>query len=349
MHSEFKLNNKTFTSIEDLKCFASQLLRNKNNDKVLIGKFILEWLDDKEYIAVKTSGSTGVPKVIKLHKEHVFNSAWATTSFFGLNQGTKALLCLSSEYIAGKMMLVRALISGWNLYTTNPDKRPLANIYEDFDFTAMVPYQLYHSLDNLHKVKKMIIGGGAVSKNMEDQIQQYATEIFATYGMTETISHVAVRALNGRERSTVYTALPNVEFSQRENDCLQILAPFISDHRIDTNDVVELLSPTSFKLLGRIDNVINTGGIKVHPEIIEEKLAPLIAEPFFITSEKDEVLGERVVLVIENRASNIQEIDKFKGLERYEKPKKIVFSPQFLYTETGKIRRKDTLRALGSS
>ena len=346
LHPQFKLNNESFTSSNELKTTAVQLIDSKKGDERTIAKFILEWLDDNNYISVKTSGSTGVPKTIKLHKKHVLNSAAATVAYFDLKEGTKALLCLPTEYIAGKMMLVRAMTAGWNLYTASLGKNPLKQFEEIFDFTAMVPYQVHHSLSDLHKVKKMIVGGGAVSKKLEEQLHQVETEVFATYGMTETISHVAVRPINGEKKSRIYTALPQVEFSQNENGCLQIQAPLISEETVITNDVVDLISPTSFQLLGRIDNVINTGGIKVHPEIVEEKLATHIAQPFFIASEKDEVLGEKIILIVESQEKlELNIFDEiFKVLSKYEKPKKVLISRQFVYTETGKIRRNETLK-----
>lgn len=349
-HPEFKLNNELFPSSETLRNRALHLVKNRKEDNTAIGNFILEWLDSNDFIYVNTSGSTGKPKRIKLQKEHVINSALATVRFFKLNKGTKALLCLPSEYIAGKMMLVRAMIAGWDLYTTAPEKNPLKEFDGDFDFTAMVPYQVHHSLAELHKVKKMIVGGGVVSKELENQLQQVNTSVFATYGMTETISHIAIRPLNGTQRSIVYKALPKVKFSQNENSCLQINAPTISSEIVITNDVIELLSETSFKLLGRVDNVINTGGVKVHPELVEEKLVTLLDQPFFIASEKDEVLGERVILIIESQTQ--LELDDFsrifKVLSTYEKPKKVLTSPEFIYTETGKIRRQEVLRDLNS-
>lgn len=349
LHPKFRLNGKIFSSSETLKIAAKHLLKNDGKEEAFIGKFILEWLNKSDFIRVNTSGSTGTPKTIKLQKIHVQNSAKATVKYFNLNEGTRALLCLPSEYIAGKMMLVRAMISGWDLYTTSPEKNPLENFEKEFDFTAMVPYQVHHSLSQLHKVKKLIVGGGAVSKNLEHQIQQLEINVFATYGMTETISHIAIRRLNGNNRSPVYSALPRVKFSQNENGCLQISAPTISEEMVVTNDVVDLLSATSFKLLGRIDNVINSGGVKIHPEIVEEKLAKYIQEPFFITSEKDEVLGERVILVIECQ----DDIDfasfssAFNELSPYEKPKRILTSLKFVYTETGKIRRNSVLKNTG--
>ncbi len=350
LHPNFKLNGETFASVEDLKNWAKNAVENGADTEISIGKFISEWLDENEFITVKTSGSTGVPKEITLLKKNVFNSAKATVSYFNLCENTKALLCLPSEYIAGKMMLVRAMIAGWDLQTTSPEKKPLETIGEDFDFSAMVPYQVFHSLNHLHKVKKLIVGGGAVSFELEQQLQKVNTQIFATYGMTETISHIAVRPVNRKEKSMVFSALPKVRFSQTEEGCLQIHAPEISEETVVTNDVVELLSPTSFKFLGRIDNVINTGGVKVHPEMVEEKLSLQIKQPFFIASEKDEALGERVILIVESKKDLHLEdfLEVFEILSAYEKPKKVYSIPHFIYTETGKIKRAEVLKGIGS-
>ncbi len=348
LHPNFKLNGEAFPSAEALKEHANHFVEKGNDDETAIGKFILEWLDDNDFITVKTSGSTGIPKNITLQKEHVFNSAEATVNYFDLKEDTKALLCLSSEYIAGKMMLVRAMTAGWDLHTVAPEKNPLENIDGYFDFTAMVPYQVFHSLADLYKVKKLIIGGGAVPWRLEEDLQKCETHIFATYGMTETISHIAVRPINGKEKSAIFSALPKVSFSQKENGCLQIHAPEISEETVATNDVVELISPTSFKFLGRIDNVINTGGVKVHPEAVEEKLSSHINLPFFITSEKDGVLGERVILIIESEKQlKLEDYTKaFETLSAYEKPKKIYSVHHFIYTETGKIKRAEVLKNL---
>lgn len=348
LHSNFKLNGEAFTSAEALNERANYLIENGKDDETAIGKFILEWLDENDFISVKTSGSTGIPKNITLRKKHVFNSATATITYFVLGENTKALLCLPSEYIAGKMMLVRAMIAGWDLHTAAPDKNPLENLSADFDFTAMVPYQVFHSLADLHKVKKLIIGGGAVSTELELQLQQHSTQVYVTYGMTETISHIAIKPLNGKEKTKVFSALPKVSLSQTDNGCLQIQATEISKEAVITNDVVEFLSPTSFKFLGRIDNVINTGAVKVHPEAIEEKLSLHIDHPFFIASEKDKALGERVILIIESEEE--MELDDyseaFKALSTYEKPKKIYIVSKFVQTETGKIKRSEVLKNL---
>jgi len=346
LHPKFKLNGRGFSSAEELKVFAKEMLFTGEGETISIGKFILEWLDENIIFEVYTSGSTGIPKKISLQKEHAYNSAIATIDYFEIGEGTRALLCLPADYIAGKMMLVRGMVGGWDLFITSPQKNPLSHFEMEFEFSAMVPYQVHHSLSELHKVKQVIVGGGAVSIALENEIQNLPTKMFATYGMTETISHIAVRSLNGRKRSLIYNAIPRVQFSQTSEGCLCIDAPLISAETVITNDIVELLSKNSFRLLGRRDNVINTGGVKVHPEIIEQKLAKNFQVPFFIASEKDEVLGQKVILILESTVPQTLEENSrfFDDLTRYEKPKKIYITPEFEFTETGKIRRSEVVK-----
>ncbi len=345
-NSNFKLNNQAFKDFEELRTYAQSLIINGKLYEVSVGHFIENWLSEEEAITVKTSGSTGIPKEIKLQKLHMQNSANATGQFFNLPENITALLCMSTDFIGGKMMLVRALVLGWDLTVVEPTKNPLKNHQGNFYFAAMVPYQAYNSIKDLHKIKKLIIGGGVVSEDLENNLQSINTEVFSTYGMTETISHIAIRALNGDKKSVNFQALPNVHFSLNENDCLLIHAPTISENDVVTNDVVHLLSETQFNFLGRIDNVINSGGIKVHPEVVEEKLSKYLDMPFFISSEKDSALGEKVVLVVESNITlkNEEFTEVFERLSKYEKPKKIISMQKFIYTETGKIRRAATLR-----
>lgn len=348
IHPEFKLNGQSFTTVQDLKDLARNWTSASGENR-FIGEFILEWLNADNFIQVKTSGSTGTPKLMTLQKQHVRNSARATVEYFQLFENTKALLCMSSEYIAGKMMLVRAMTAGWDLYAVEPKKNPLQDATMEFDFVAMVPFQVFHAVDHLHKVKKIIIGGGAIPQKLENRLQEVDTLAFATYGMTETISHIAARAVNGKQRSTVFTALPQVTFSQTSEGCLKINAPLISDEIQVTNDVVELISPTAFRFLGRIDNVINTGGLKMYPEAIEQKLSAYIEKPFFIASEEDEALGERIIMVVENKtAMHTDDFhEAFENLSTYERPKKVYTVPSFSYTDTEKIRRSEVLAKLG--
>ena len=347
IHPKFKFNGLPYQS-DRLFEIANGLINRGTHFEISIGNFIQEWLDNNDYVVVKTSGSTGVPKNLELSKQKMINSAKATGTFFKLPENTTALLCLPSNYIAGKMMLVRAMILGWNLHIVAPEKDPISHYNADYDFVAMVPYQVHYSLKYLNKIKKLIIGGGAVSKELNDRLQKVNTEVFATYGMTETISHIAVRRINGLAKSNDYKALPRVRFSLDKRNCLIIDAPELSVEKVISNDVVKLISPTSFEYVGRIDHVVNSGGIKLFPEQIEEKLTFYIDRPFIIASEKNETLGEQLIMIIEDAST--QETSDFKeaflSLSSYERPKKIYTFSKFPFTETGKIKRMELLNSL---
>ena len=348
LHPSFKLNGLQYESLDDLRSMANNLSKEGEQFEKSIGKFILKWLNDDDSIRVETSGSTGDSKKIKITKEHMINSAQATGNYFNQGENTSALLCLSASFIAGKMMLVRAMVLGWDLHIVAPAKDVLTEYDNDYDFVAMVPYQLYHAIPDLKKVKKLIVGGGPVSKELTEMVRDLPTEIYATYGMTETISHIAARKINGVGRTDIYEALPNVKLTTDGRGCLAIYAPGIDDEIIITNDLVDLISPSQFRWLGRYDNVINSGGYKIHPETVEEKLASYIELPFIIASEKDEELGERVILIIENNQKHPlpNYSNALSSLESYERPKKIYTVTKFPFTETEKIKRGDLLRLL---
>ncbi|PHS64156.1 MAG: O-succinylbenzoic acid--CoA ligase [Flavobacterium sp.] len=350
IHPSFKLNGQRFNALE-LAQFAKELEKSGSHYEIQIGLFLQQWLDENESVIVKTSGSTGTPKEIQLSKQQMMNSAKATEIFFKLPEKTTALLCLPSNYIAGKMMLVRAMVLGWNLHIVAPEKDAITQYDNEYDFVAMVPYQVHHSIKSLNKIKKLIIGGGAISEKLNQELQNVNTEVFATYGMTETITHIAVRRINGLAKSNEYTALPNVKFSLNENDCLVIEAPEVSNKKVFTNDMVRLNSSTTFEYLGRIDNVINSGGIKLFPEQIEAKLSPYIDCSFIIAPEKDEELGERLILILENESNEISSniSEAFQYLNSYERPKKIYTFSKFPFTETGKIKRSEVIQILKSN
>ena len=347
VHPKFKLNGLPY-QFDDLYELALDFEKSQALHKIEIGKFLIEWLNNNDYISVPTSGSTGAPKKINILKTHTIKSAIATGTFFELPSETRALLCLPASYIAGKMMLVRAIILGWDLYIKAPKKDAITQYDRDYDFVAMVPYQVHYSLKSLNKIKKLIIGGGAISVDLNDQLQHVDTEVFATYGMTETITHIAVRRINGLAKSYYYNALPNVKFSLDKRDCLVIEASEVSDNKVVTNDLVKIISPSSFQYLGRIDNVVNSGGVKLFPEQIEAKLAKFIDVQFIIASEKNQTLGEQLILILEEDSSkSILDFNTaFSILSKYERPKKIYTYSKFLYTETGKIRRSEILNDL---
>lgn len=320
---------------------------------VKIFRFIKEWLDDNDSISVSTSGSTGHPKTIKLLKQQMIQSALLTQHFFDLNEKTTALQCLPMNYIAGKMMIVRAFVTGYNLIAALPSAHPFKKIKQTIDFTALTPYQLYHSLEDIKRlnIRQIIVGGGEISNELEKKIRSIRSEIFATYGMTETCSHVALRKANGEDATDVYTALNGISFLQDQRSCLLIHAPMLSAKKIITNDVVELTDDMHFRWLGRYDNVINTGGVKVFPESIEKKIYGLISRPFFIGSLKDSELSEKVVIVVEgNPYSKDHEsrlMQQFrKNLTGYENPKEFLYIDKFIHSESGKILRKKTLQKI---
>ncbi len=352
IHPEFKLNGESFERNRLLN-LANRYIKEGEPYEGEIGVFLLDWLDSEDFVEVKTSGSTGAPKILRVRKQFMVNSALTTGHFFDLPAGTTALLCLPVSYIAGKMMLVRALILGWDLNMPPPKSNPLDHIFKRFDFCAMTPFQLDNSLNRLHLIKKLIVGGGALSCHIQNLVQGIRTKVYETYGMTETVSHIAARRINGkkeRKSPIPFKTFPNITISTDERNCLVINAPRISDEIIVTNDIVEILTYKKFIWKGRIDNVINSGGIKIHPEEVEKKLEKIILHRFFITSLPDDSLGEKLVLFVEVEFSEetlqllTRQIGSLKSLHKYEIPKKIYFVEKFEETHSGKINRINILK-----
>ena len=319
-----------------------------------IGSFLLDWMDVSSEVEVQTSGSTGIPKSIFLKKQRMINSALATGSYFDLKPNDSALLCLPASYIAGKMMLVRAMVLGLDIYFVPPTSTPLHEHLRTYDFGAMVPLQVANSLADLHNIKIILVGGAPVTLELRNALSVLENTIFETYGMTETITHIAVKALTKRNTKSelepqTFKTLPKVSVSKNEQDCLVIHAPEVSDDVVVTNDVVELISSTQFIWLGRFDNVINSGGVKIHPEHVEAKLSSTIESPFFIGSLPHKLLGSQVVLVVEGTTDTIALMEKIrlnKSLNTYEIPKIIKTLAVFSRTESGKIKRKETMALL---
>ena len=338
VHNYFKLNGYHLNA-KDLCRVAYSYIKEGDAYEQSIGEFFLDWFDKKDYIEMTTSGTTGLPKLVRLKKQAMIQSALATGDFFGLEPGNKALLCLPTQFIAGKMMLVRSLILGLELDVVSPSLHPLQFNTTTYDFVAMVPLQVQNSIDGLSKVRKLIIGGAKLDSALEEKLLPLKTEIYETYGMTETITHIAAKRLE----DSVFSILPNVKISQDDRQCLVIHVATISDEPIVTNDLVELVNEQQFKFLGRIDNVINSGGVKLIPEQIEAKLTGKIANRFFVTGLPDTTLGEKLVLVIEGEKQEF-EPDFFDVLGKYEKPKEIVFVSKFKENENGKLLRKPTLQ-----
>jgi O-succinylbenzoic acid--CoA ligase len=350
-HKSFQLNGNRFATSNEIIDFSNEISSE-------VSLFLKDWFSEKLSIEVNTSGSTGAPKIIAVKKEFFINSALSTGSFLDLKEDTTALMCLPSNYIAGKMMLVRALVLGWHLDVVSPKSNPLENSDKTYDFSAMVPLQLEHSLLKIDQIKKVIVGGGVVSPQLQEKLQGIQSVVFATYGMTETVTHIALKKLNHFSASagainmaSFYQLLPNVKMYKDTRNCLVIDAPKVSQEIIFTNDVVDLVSDRHFEWLGRFDNVINSGGIKLYPEKIEEKLSKIISQRFFVAGIPDERLGQKLLLIVELETTNISnfeqlfsdKIQNLDALSKYEKPKEIRFVNAFVETDTKKIQRNKTL------
>lgn len=322
--------------------FLLSSVKYKNVWEQDILNFLQEYNSDFPEITVKTSGSTGVPKRIKIQKKWMRNSTRMTADYFNLQRGQIALLCLPIQYIAGKMMLVRALELGLKLICVKPSSQPLESLITLIDFCAMTPMQVSCSIRQLNKIRQLIIGGAAVSYRLQKSLEKINTQCFATYGMTETVTHIALKALNGSSKLSYYKILNDINITQDNRNCLVIDCPHLSNDRIITNDIVKLYGKNQFQFLGRYDHVINSGGIKIYPERVEEKLSSLISCRFFISAITDELLGEKVVLIIESKKP-LPPINFEKHLNSFEIPKKIFYTASFMETHSGKINRKETL------
>lgn len=340
VHNSFKLNGFHLNK-EDLCRVAYSFIKEGEDFEKPVGNFLLEWFDDNSYIDMQTSGSTGVPKTVRISKNAMVESAIATGDFFDISPGQKALQCLPVKYIAGKLMFIRAFILGLEMDFVAPTSTPLYHNETEYDFVAMVPLQAKHSLKELKKVKKMIIGGSMISKSLEQELKKLPTKVYETYGMTETITHIAAKEIG----EASFTVLPNVTISYDDRNCLVIHAPRISKDVIITNDLVELVNENQFVFLGRYDNIVNSGGIKLIPEQIEKKLAGKIARRYFVAGKKDDELGEKLILIIEGEKIEIDE-SVYCDFDKYEKPKVVHFISKFKETENGKIMRKETISLL---
>lgn len=319
--------------------------------QVSLAEFLAEWFDGKETLRVHTSGSTGKPKELWVEKKRMMNSAMLTVAFLNLQRGDTALLCMPLKYIAGKMVVVRALVAGLDLQLVPPCGHPMGKLEKAPCFAAMIPMQVFNSLqvppeaDKLRQVRHLIIGGGAVDQQLEEQLHTFPNAVWSTYGMTETLSHIALRKLSGEQSSEWYIPFPEVSLSQTEEGTLVIDAPSVSPQKLVTNDIVEFDGRGYFKVLGRKDNTINTGGVKVQIEQVEDLLRMQLSFPFMITSLPDVKFGECIVLLAEAGEEVATQIMKAVGyLPLYWRPKQIFYVGNLPLTETGKPDRATAKR-----
>lgn len=308
--------------------------------------FLEEWLSDSETVKVQTSGSTGTPKIFEIEKNKMLNSAKMTCDFLRLNENYTALICLPVEYISGKMMVVRAFERKLNLIIAEPSLKPLENLDIKIDFCAMTPLQVENSLDKLHLIKNLIIGGAAVSESLKVKIAQTlqhsntSTQIYETYGMSETLSHIALKEIYPNS-DDYFTVFENVSISLDKRGCLKIYAPNLNNEILHTNDLVEIFSQNQFKYLGRIDNVINSGGAKIFPEELEALVKKEIPNEVVFLGLKDESLGQKLIAVIEGIESESvnQRLSAINYQLKFYKPKQIIFVDKIPRTPNGKVNR----------
>ena len=326
-------------------------------------EFLAEWHNDSPTLLVHTSGSTGVPKSMLVEKRRMEASARITCDFLGLKLGDTALLCLSTDYIAGKMMVVRALTCGLQLVSVEPSGHPLASCFlplassMPLSFAAMVPLQVYNSLqvpderERLMQIGHLIIGGGAIDPELEQALADFPNHVWSTYGMTETLSHIALRRLNGPERSDWYTPFAGVGISLNAEGCLVIDAPAVCAEPLTTNDMA-VIEDGRFRILGRKDNVICSGGLKIHIEEVERLLRAHVREPYLITKVPDERLGEAVVLLTTAAApvvlADLQATCR-RVLPTYWVPRHLMTVAQLPFTATGKPARAEAERLAQAS
>lgn len=311
-----------------------------------VAAFLTEWYSDADYVEGHTSGSTGEPKTVRLLKADMRASARLTNQYLNIDERSLLLLCLSPSYIAGKMMIVRAVEAKASLWVVKPSSTPLATVRRSVSLAAMVPMQVAATLQQsdgmqqLSMVDCLLVGGAPLSRETEQQLLSLPTTVYVTYGMTETVSHVALR----RVGECCYKALGDVTFGADERDCLVIQAPRLSVGRLVTNDIVALKNDKSFEWKGRYDNVIMSGGLKFCAEVLEQKIATVISSRYYIKSAPDNRLGQRVVLVIEDKPYDDSRLSALREalarhLSQYEMPREICFMSHFEMTESGKVKR----------
>ena len=324
--------------LKAIQCKDNQLPQYKAS----FWQFICDWFDNHEFIVLKTSGSSGTPKQIKVSKEKIRSSAKRTIEFFNLQPFSSALICLSCDYIAGKMMVIRALEARMNIVLVEPSSMPITSDMADFDFVAMVPLQIlsYKLMPTLlDKCRTLIIGGSAVTNDVVAILSGCKCCAYETYGMTETVSHIALRRVNGLESTHNFSVLNGVRVYKDERGCLVIEDKFTLDNLLVTNDRVELLSDGEFQLLGRYDNVINSGGIKISPEVVERSIGLHLDCEYAISWVEDSLLGQKMVLVTTASITDecLAEINLANG--KYMKISKVLVVSALPKTENNKLDR----------
>ncbi|MTI39103.1 AMP-binding protein, partial [Fulvivirga lutimaris] len=330
------------------------------NSKIII-EFINSWQSGQQRFEFQTSGSTGEPKNITISRTQMESSANMTIKALNLEPNSTSLLCMNPAFIGGKMMIVRSLINQMNLVVVEPSSNPLKGLDEPIDFAALVPLQLANIFESkqtfqkLKNISNVIVGGGQVSDSLRQEIKSLDNSIYATYGMTETVSHIGLQLLSKQSDEHHFTTLDDVQIASDARGCLTIKSAVTNNTLIVTNDRVEIIDSNKFKWLGRIDNVINSGGIKIQIEQVESTISKImnsldIGNRFILKGIKDDLLGEKVTLIIEGIIDDqsLEMLSKELGssLHKYQKPKEIHFINKLEETPTSKIVRNTDYNAV---
>lgn len=353
----FCIDFSSLSNDQILSLANTELKSDLEDWEKIIWQFVADWFEhpDKN-IEVFSSGSTGAPKLINHTEQAMLHSARMTCEALALKQGSTALLCLPATKISGMMMIVRCIQNKMKMYCAKPSLSPLTGVEDEghIDFSSFTPAQFYEIIDSdkaferAQSISKIILGGEEVRGVMKKRILLMVNEIYSTFGMTETISHIALKRLNGPKPDPFYKVLPGISVSSGENDCLVIEAPLLGQPHLQTNDIVRIINADEFEWLGRKDHVINSGGIKISPEQMESRLAAQITIPFFIGGLADGRLGERLVLMVEAKQLKPEELNSIKAavmqVDKIYRPKEIRLVAELARTETGKIKRKESLQ-----
>jgi O-succinylbenzoic acid--CoA ligase len=338
------INDRIF-SLEDIVSHSQKIVNLNIPDwEKHIYKFILDFLDEKDYIIQQSSGTTGTPKSFHLPKMAMIESAKLTAQVLKLKFADKALLCLPVEYIAGKMMIVRSFVSGLNLIWEEPSSMPLLSKHGKINFCAMVPLQVYNSFSNyefFRNIENLIIGGAELRNELLAMFRDVSNNTYETYGMAETCSHIALRKISGDMPERYFETLPGIKVEIDNRNCLVIHAPYL-DGPVVTNDLIEFVDSKHFIWKGRYDNLINTGGFKVKPEELEADITKILDIECAIVGIPDDKLGQRIIMIVESDVSlNEKEIQKAlkDSLPKYHIPAKIYFVDELPRNNAFKIDR----------
>jgi O-succinylbenzoic acid--CoA ligase len=362
LNNRYLLLNQNKYYLSDIKSHQ-YTLENKTAFEVATLQFCNAWLNEKKEYTIQTSGSTGNPKSIIINSGQMKMSAIMTLKALDLKENDRALICLSTSFIAGIMMLVRGFEGGLQMIIKEPSSNPLLNLEDvlPINFTSFVPFQLQHALEHkeshvvLKGIKNILIGGAPLSHYLESKISTFTNNIYQTYGMTETVSHIALRRLTGKYKADFYTVLEGIEIGSDIRGCLKIRGLLTNQKWLVTNDLVTLIDHNQFIWRGRVDDVINTGGIKIQVADLEKEIQQIflkmnISRRFFIAGISSELLGEEIILIIEGNdikeKTNEVRSELKRNLIKYGIPKNIYFINSFIETPTGKINKKKTLHLL---